>query len=113
MWPLVIEAAGALGAVAATWRFDLPGATELGTPLTFSHEPADDAQEGAAALFRFRFSVPGGRTDERSLELGWTDGRKELDRDTEIAAEIFCDHLGEALDSVRSPSLVRVALPPS
>jgi UDP-GlcNAc:undecaprenyl-phosphate GlcNAc-1-phosphate transferase len=113
MWPVVIEAAGVLGAVAATWRFDLPGAAPASTPVTFSHGPADaDAVERTP--FRFRFVVPGGKLDARTLELGWTDGRKELDRDTEIAVEIFCEHLGEALDLVRGGAAApRLALPPS
>ena len=51
--------------------------------------------------FRFQFVVPGGKAAERALVLGWADGREAIDRDTEIAVEIFCEHLGEALDLVR------------
>jgi UDP-GlcNAc:undecaprenyl-phosphate GlcNAc-1-phosphate transferase len=110
MWPVVIEAAGVLGAAAATWRFDLPGAAPTATPVTFSHGPPE-AQGGDGDAFRFRFVVPGGTLDARTLELGWIDGRKEIDRDTEIAVEIFCEHLGEALDLVRAAGRVRVAPP--
>ena len=51
--------------------------------------------------------MPGSKAAERILVLGWNDGRTAIDRDTEIAAEIFCDHLGEALDIVKSTAEVR------
>ena len=35
--------------------------------------------------------------DQGSLELTWEDGRGEIDRDHEIAAEVLCDHLATAL----------------
>ena len=38
------------------------------------------------------------------LELGWHDGRREIDRDTEIAIDIFCEHLGDGLESAREPA---------
>jgi UDP-GlcNAc:undecaprenyl-phosphate/decaprenyl-phosphate GlcNAc-1-phosphate transferase len=31
-----------------------------------------------------------------AVELAWTDGRLEIDRDDEIAAEVLCDHLSNA-----------------
>ena len=37
------------------------------------------------------------------LELAWPDGRREVDRDTEIAIDIFCEHLGDALELLNSP----------
>jgi len=109
MWPLVVEAAGVLGAVAVAWQIDIPLSKEAPEPATFNHGPAED--DPTVALFRFRFNVPGAKADARSLELGWADGRREIDRDTEIAVEIFCEHLGEALDLVRSKSLPRTAAP--
>jgi len=112
MWPLVIEAAGVLGAVAVCLRLDTPGSSPTATVPTFEHGP-DDPEDEASALFRFRFTVPGGKLDARTLELGWADGRTEIDRDTEIAVEIFCEHLGEALDVVRTTGVARIALPPS
>jgi hypothetical protein len=63
-----------------------------------SHGPRDDT----TATFWFPFSVPGSdRSAERTLNLGWTDGRTQIDRDTEIAIEIFCEYLGDALDLLR------------
>ncbi len=100
MWPVVIEAATVLGAVAVSLQIDVPagGGDTATTKLT--HGPAEG--ELPDPLFRCPFVIPGGKTVARTLELGWSDGRREVDRDTEIAAEIFCEHLGEALDLARS-----------
>jgi UDP-GlcNAc:undecaprenyl-phosphate GlcNAc-1-phosphate transferase len=110
MWPLILEAARALGAVAATLRVDVPEMPETTTPLTLSHTPADGAPP-TYAPFSFQFTVPSAKAAERTLELVWFDGRTEIDRDTEIAAEIFCEHLGEALDLARSATGSRASTP--
>jgi UDP-GlcNAc:undecaprenyl-phosphate GlcNAc-1-phosphate transferase len=110
MWPLVLEAATALGAVAATLRVDVPEMPETTTPLTLSHAPPD-SEPRAYAPFSFRFTVPSAKAAERSLELVWLDGRTEIDRDTEIAAEVFCEHLGEALDLARAAANPRPSTP--
>ena len=68
---------------------------------TLSHA-APEAEAPTSAPFTFRFTVPSAKAAERTLELVWLDGRTEIDRDTEIAAEIFCEHLGEALDLARA-----------
>jgi UDP-GlcNAc:undecaprenyl-phosphate GlcNAc-1-phosphate transferase len=101
MWPVVIEAAKALGAVAVDLQVDVRGVHSAGTPAVFSHS-TPGSESSVERLFRFRFTIPGSKAEERILNLGWADGRAEIDRDTEIAAEIFCDHLGEALDLVKS-----------
>jgi hypothetical protein len=108
MWPVIVEAATALGAVAVSLQTDSPATA--GTPVSvFNHGPADD--EPSIPLFRFRFAVPGGKGTARTLELGWSDGRIEIDRDIEIAAEIFCEHLGEALDLARGVALSGLPAP--
>jgi len=108
MWPVVVEAATILGAVAVSLQTDPPDAAE--TPLpTFNHGPAEG--EVSTGLFRYRFSVPGGKGTVRTLEFGWSDGRGDIDRDIEIAAEVFCEHLGEALDLAQNVGLSSV--PPS
>jgi UDP-GlcNAc:undecaprenyl-phosphate GlcNAc-1-phosphate transferase len=40
------------------------------------------------------------RPGETHLELGWSDGRTVVDRDTEIALEILCDHVSAALERI-------------
>ncbi len=97
IWPLVIEAGTVLGAVAVELQIESQAFSGTGTPVTFSHAPSS----GEIQLFRHTFLVPGGRKTERILALGWDDGRTEIGRDTEIAAEIFCEHLGEALESLQ------------
>ena len=75
----------------------------------FVHGPSDD--EVSTPLFRLRFTVPGSKGTNRMLELGWSDGRGEIDRDIEIAAEIFCERLGEALDLTQSVAFSSVSAP--
>ncbi len=56
--------------------------------------------EGDPVLFRVRYSLLGERPDGGSMEFGWTDGRATVDRDTEIAVELLCEHVSEALDRI-------------
>jgi hypothetical protein len=105
MWPVVIEAGKALGAVTISLELTHPLGTEptTPTPTTFSFGPEDSPPDDG--LRRFRFFVPGSRSGERTLELGWADGRPEVDRDTEIAIDIFCEYLGEALEASRQTNV--------
>jgi UDP-GlcNAc:undecaprenyl-phosphate GlcNAc-1-phosphate transferase len=100
MWTVVLEAATVLGAVAVTFKADLagqPGSSSDRSSIQFSHGPSEEFVN-ETQLYRFRLTIPGSRDGARTLELGWSDGRQEIGRDTEIAAEIFCEHLAEALD---------------
>jgi UDP-GlcNAc:undecaprenyl-phosphate GlcNAc-1-phosphate transferase len=108
MWPLVIEAAKALGASTVDLRIDLLGSATPASTATYSHGSPDDA---STISFRFEFIVPGSKNADRILVLGWGDGRTVIDRDTEIAAEIFCEHLGEALDMATSANSAELRLP--
>lgn len=51
-----------------------------------------------AEVFRARYSITPERLAEASIELGWTDGRAAIDRDTEIAVELLCEHLAAAVE---------------
>jgi hypothetical protein len=96
MWPAVIAAAAAVGARAVTLRMKGDAAAEAARPeLSHLFEGVTEAAE----VFRSQFSVPTGKRQECQLELGWIDGRTEIDRDTEIAVDVFCEYLGDALDS--------------
>jgi UDP-GlcNAc:undecaprenyl-phosphate GlcNAc-1-phosphate transferase len=92
MWPIVVEAATIVQAAGVRLRAQATGAD----PTAFSHGFDADG----AALEGVRFVVPGGKGGERVLELAWSDGRREVDRDTEIAIDIFCEHLGDALEQL-------------
>ena len=120
MWPIVVQAAGVLEAAAVSLEADLAARTAdegAARPTSFTHGPAA-TDELIPSLFRFRFVIPGPKERTRVLELGWADGRQEIDRDTEIAAEIFCERLGEALDLAARSTPVGTeppakAMPPS
>jgi UDP-GlcNAc:undecaprenyl-phosphate/decaprenyl-phosphate GlcNAc-1-phosphate transferase len=85
-WAVLAEAGVVFGAVAV----------RLGPSPAFSHE-YEQTSIGPDELFEARFALPGSPC---ALELGWRDGRKSIDRDTEIAVDIFCEHLADALARV-------------
>ena len=59
-------------------------------------------------MFKARFGLIGFKHDEGLLELTWNDNRVELDRDTEISLELFCDHVAGAYERLRfRPELTR------
>ena len=57
----------------------------------------DDAP---TSVLRARFSLLGERPDDGRLELGFTDGRRTVDRDTEIAVELLCEHVYAAVQRI-------------
>jgi UDP-GlcNAc:undecaprenyl-phosphate GlcNAc-1-phosphate transferase len=71
----------------------------------------DDPPEGAEPLsvgfdeldgeaLRARYGLFPERPGDTHLELAWVDGRASVDRDTEIAIELVCDHVASALDRI-------------
>jgi UDP-GlcNAc:undecaprenyl-phosphate GlcNAc-1-phosphate transferase len=65
-------------------------------PPTLGGEAARIHGFGRGVLLVARYDLPspaGG-----SLRLGWSDGRDEVDRDTEIAIELLCERLSEAVE---------------
>ena len=98
IWAIVTEAVAIFGAVGARVGLNVEGLAE-DTPTAFVQAPPA-AEATAPELFRARFVIPGGK--ERVLELAWRDGSREIDRDTEIAIDIFCEHLGESFDTLRT-----------
>jgi UDP-GlcNAc:undecaprenyl-phosphate/decaprenyl-phosphate GlcNAc-1-phosphate transferase len=92
MSPLIVEAAGVFGASTMILRV---GDNTIGQ-TSVDDEPRTNEQEP----FRSQFLVPGGRTPERTLDVTWHDGRGELDRDTEIAVDILCEYIANALDTL-------------
>jgi UDP-GlcNAc:undecaprenyl-phosphate GlcNAc-1-phosphate transferase len=88
VWAIVTEAAVVFGAASVS----------VGPSPEFSHRLQGSADD-APALFSARFVIPG---SESMLELGWLDGRREIDRDTEIAVDIFCESLADAFENVKA-----------
>jgi UDP-GlcNAc:undecaprenyl-phosphate GlcNAc-1-phosphate transferase len=56
--------------------------------------------EANVPQFRTRHSLLGERAEAGHIELGWNDGRSSIDRDTEIAVELLCEHVLHALKRI-------------
>jgi UDP-GlcNAc:undecaprenyl-phosphate GlcNAc-1-phosphate transferase len=54
-------------------------------------------QDGEPDSFRVRYGLVPERQGESFIELGWTDGRSSMDRDTEVAVEELCSILAPAV----------------
>lgn len=55
-----------------------------------------------STAFRARYGLFPERPGDTHIELGWDDGRTSIDRDTEIAVEIVCDHVAAAMERIAS-----------
>jgi len=98
IWRIVRAAAPALGAqgVALRLQQDHAGGKKLTEYTTGFDEAGSD-------LFRARYPIAPERKPPATLELGWTDGRSTIDRDTEIAVETLCLHLATAVERIEQP----------
>jgi UDP-GlcNAc:undecaprenyl-phosphate/decaprenyl-phosphate GlcNAc-1-phosphate transferase len=74
------------------------------SPVSVEHAPGQPSSPIGKPLFQARFGLIGLKHDEGFLELTWDDGRTELDRDTEISLELFCDHIASAHERTHSQS---------
>jgi UDP-GlcNAc:undecaprenyl-phosphate GlcNAc-1-phosphate transferase len=88
IWLVVTDAAVVFGATSL----------RIGPSPSFTHE-IEATGSNVSDLFEYRFMLPG---NAGVLELGWRDGRREIDRDTEIAVDLFCEHLTDALERVKA-----------
>jgi UDP-GlcNAc:undecaprenyl-phosphate GlcNAc-1-phosphate transferase len=105
VWTIVDEAAALFGASGI--RIDLGGGGPEGTPTSF-RRGFDDDYAGADGVFRAHFMVPGATAADTGLELAWSDGRREIDRDTEIAIDMLCEYLGEAFEILKTLPVARI-----
>ena len=88
VWDGVKRAARALGAsCAALTLVDRSGGESATTARSVGFD------EAGSDLLRARYSLLGERPDDGAVELGWTDGRTTVERDTEIAVELLCEHV--------------------
>jgi len=109
IWPIVVEAAQIFGATAVRLRLETFDAQAV--PNVYSQGFEDQVEETVAGgLFLVKFAVPGIKVPDRTLELGWRGDIREIDRDTEVAVDVFCEHLGEAIESTKDISVG--AVPP-
>ncbi len=109
VWESVREAAPALGARCVALRVALKG----GSGSQERHLSAGFGEAGEA-VFRTRHSLLVERPDSGFIELGWTDGRSALDRDTETALELLCRQVHQALARLQRAGLPRpISIDPS
>jgi UDP-GlcNAc:undecaprenyl-phosphate/decaprenyl-phosphate GlcNAc-1-phosphate transferase len=93
VWVGIRMVARALGASAVA--LELPG------PRDVDEEPFHDGFDDAELeLFRARYGLFPERRGDTHLEFGFDDGRTTIDRDTEIAIELLCEHVATALERV-------------
>jgi UDP-GlcNAc:undecaprenyl-phosphate GlcNAc-1-phosphate transferase len=108
IWAVARDAIGVFGASGVVVRLAAAPGSE-GTPAGFSHG-VNDLRTDSSSL-RAQFLVPGGKTSERVLELFWSDGRREIDRDTEIAIDMLCEFMGDAFELLKTVPVAGRATP--
>jgi UDP-GlcNAc:undecaprenyl-phosphate GlcNAc-1-phosphate transferase len=91
VWVALRKAARTLGATAIALHLPDAGPGPVHT------EGFDDA---GPDLFRARYGLLPERPGDAFVELGFGDGRASVDRDTEIAIEILCEHMAAALERI-------------
>ena len=94
VWEVVRDSAPIFGAVGVGLTLGrLAGRSDTGT----WSQGLDDLPPEA---LRARYGLIAERPGDDHLDLAWTDGRDRVHRDVEIAVELFCDHVSEALDRI-------------
>jgi UDP-GlcNAc:undecaprenyl-phosphate GlcNAc-1-phosphate transferase len=88
IWACVRGVAPDLGAAGVSLRL----VDDDGETRTFSLPVAANASRA----FVTPYSVLAERHSDDVIEFAWTDGREKIDRDTEIAIELLCDHVSGA-----------------
>ncbi|HYG70292.1 MAG TPA: MraY family glycosyltransferase, partial [Anaeromyxobacteraceae bacterium] len=87
-----LQAVGvALGARSIRLHFDASEGSAERVPVRFG--PSEDP----VSAFRTTHGIFGERSGSGSIEVVWREGCTSLDRDSEIAIELLCDHLAAAL----------------
>ncbi len=104
LWVALRIGARTLGATAFALHMsaDVPGDP---------HARSEGFDEAGPDLFRARYGLLPERHGDVHLELGWADGRTGVDRDTEIAIELLCDHLSAALERIERLAPAPALLP--
>lgn len=103
IWEAVREAAPVFDATCVSLHLTgQSGGDRSTTTAVFSSGFSDSDGPTSGVFFRARFGLLGEKQDDELVELGWRDGRSELDRDLEIAIELFCACVSEASERIRS-----------
>ena len=96
LWGALREAAKPLGASAVSLYLGRMAAREGSGPWSCGFDAADTQP----AMLRVRYGLLVERPGDDHIELGWSDGRTQVDRGTEIAIELLCDHMVVALERI-------------
>ena len=94
IWRVVQDAVVALQASCAALKLVARNGTVKTSEFSWGFD------EAPVTLLRARFSLLGERPDDGGLELGFTDGRRTVDRDTEISIELLCEHVYAAAQRI-------------
>jgi len=98
VWCALRDAAAPLGASAVALHLGrLAGQAGAG-PWSIGFAAGDGAD--VPGLLRARYGLLVERPGDDHIDFGWTDGRQHIDRGTEIAIELLCDHTAVALDRI-------------
>jgi UDP-GlcNAc:undecaprenyl-phosphate/decaprenyl-phosphate GlcNAc-1-phosphate transferase len=95
VWEVVREAVTHLGATCASLVVVIRGDATQKSEFSWGF---DGKPPG---MLQGRFNLLGERPDDGRLELGFTDGRQTIDRDTEIAIEMLCEHVHLAVEHMK------------
>jgi UDP-GlcNAc:undecaprenyl-phosphate/decaprenyl-phosphate GlcNAc-1-phosphate transferase len=102
VWTALQFAAAPFGASAVALR--LPTEAQNEGAVNAEADPFEIGFENPSRrMFRARYGLAVERPGHPQIELGWTDGRKAIDRDTEIAIELLCEHLADAIERIERP----------
>jgi len=97
VWEQVEDAATLLGAGCVSLSFRARGSDDRRESVAF----ARGLDAAGPDCLRARFILRSERPADGALELGWMDGRTTVDRDTEIAVELLCEHVTDAIGWAR------------
>jgi UDP-GlcNAc:undecaprenyl-phosphate GlcNAc-1-phosphate transferase len=104
IWDVVRAACSIFEANAVRLELNGTGLGSQASPVVFADGPSifDGEESPPSICYRARFALIGLRREEGNLQLVWYDARTELDRDIEIAIELFCDCVVEAHERIRA-----------
>jgi UDP-GlcNAc:undecaprenyl-phosphate GlcNAc-1-phosphate transferase len=94
VWQVVRGTAEPLGAVAVGLELGRFKGHAGAGPFSKGFEDAE------GELLRARYGLVAERPGDDFVDFGWLDGRSEVDRDTEIAIELLCEHVVVALERI-------------
>jgi len=102
LWFALRDAAAPLGASAVALHLGRLGGRDGTGPWSVGFGDVELSSElvEIPGMLRARYGLLVERPGDDHIDFGWTDGRTQVDRGTEIAIELLCDHLVVALERI-------------